>query len=74
MNDIEFTKLINKINLEFPVRLALAEILGIKINPKNYKQLMDFDFSLRELHILIIQEKPEQIQKSIQLLTKLYKK
>ena len=69
MTDEEWATLKNKIEKEFPVRLKLAELAGHpKINVKNYKALEQFDNSIPELFLEIALNKPENIEKALQLI------
>jgi hypothetical protein len=69
MTDQEWAALKNKIEKEFPVRLQLAELAGRpKINVKNYKQLEQFDSSIPELFLEIALNKPENVEKALQII------
>jgi hypothetical protein len=69
MTDQEWVALKNKIDKEFPVRLQLAELAGRpKINPKNYKACEAFDDTIPELFLEIALNKPENIDKALQII------
>lgn len=59
----------NKIDKEFPIRLQLAELAGRpKINPKNYKACEAFDDTISELFLEIALNKPENVERALQLI------
>ena len=67
--DNEWQILVAKIEKEFPIRLQLAELAGRpKINVKNYKQLEQFDSTIPELFLEIALNKPENIEKALQII------
>jgi hypothetical protein len=74
MTEAEYQKLKAKIEKEFPVRLKLAELAGLpKINVKNYKALEEFDMTIDELVLMVMDRKPENLPQAQQLLLELYK-
>ncbi len=69
MSEQEWMALKHKIDKEFPVRLQLAELAGRpKINVKNYKALEQFDSTIPELFLEIALNKPENLDKALQLI------
>lgn len=74
MDEVEYQKLKTKIEKEFSVRLKLAELAGLpKINVKNYKALEEFDMTIDELVLMVMDRKPENLSQAQQLLLELYK-
>jgi hypothetical protein len=72
MTEEEYQALKAKIEREFPVRLRLAVLAGRPpINPKNVKQLEEFDDTIPELFMEIALKKPENVEEATTLIRNL---
>jgi hypothetical protein len=74
MTEAEFQAIVAKIEKEWPVRVALANLAGFKANVKNERALFEteFDLNIRELFLEVTFRKPENTVAALEIIRKLY--
>lgn len=75
LTEIEYQRLLKKIDKEWPLRCQLATLAGHKAVQKNPRALMDteFDLTIRELYLEVIFRKPENSETALKLIQEFYK-
>lgn len=75
MTEAEYQAIVAKIDAEWPVRVALANLAGHKCNIKNPRALYEteFDLPIRDLFLEVCLRKPANIDQALQIIRNYYK-
>ncbi len=75
LTEVEYQRILKKIEKEWPIRCKLATLAGHKAVEKNPRALMDteFDLTIRELYLEVLFRKPENAEAALKLIQEFYK-
>lgn len=68
MDEVKYQAIKRKVEREFPIRCQLSKMLGRPINPKNERQLLEFDSTIAELFLEISLKHPELMSDALTLI------
>lgn len=70
LNEEELKLLLQKIELEWPIRCKLAELAGFKANPKNVMALYKtpFDLTIHQLYLEVLFRQPQNVDEALKVI------
>ena len=74
LTEEELKFIFQRVEREWPIRCKLAELCGLKVNPRNPRALMDspLDLSIRELYLEVQFRQPQNVDEALKVIRSMH--